>query len=318
VDVDHWDLLDTDVTNSTGWYQFSGLTAGLYQVNETLQDGWISTSPTPAKYEFTVGSGFVDVNDDFYNFQLGTKAGRKFNDLTGNGPSGDDTVLSGWTINLYKWDVDHWDLLDTDVTNSTGWYQFSGLTAGLYQVNETLQDGWISTSPTPAKYEFTVGSGFVDVNDDFYNFQLGTKAGRKFNDLTGNGPSGDDTVLSGWTINLYKWDVDHWDLLDTDVTNSTGWYQFSGLTAGLYQVNETLQDGWISTSPTPAKYEFTVGSGFVDVNDDFYNFQLGTKAGRKFNDLTGNGLLETIRCCLAGRSTYTSGTSTIGIFLILM
>ena len=51
-------------------------------------------------------SGFSDKNNNFINFELGTKGGYKYSDLDGDlATTGDRTALKLWTIKLYK-DVD--------------------------------------------------------------------------------------------------------------------------------------------------------------------------------------------------------------------
>jgi len=284
-----WVFQGFDVTNSSGCYEFTDLTAGLYRVNETLKAGWIRTHPASGYYEFTVTSGLRDIDNNFYNFKLGVKAGYKYDDIDGDGPAGVNNPLSGWTINLYKWVGGVWAFQGFDVTNSSGCYEFTGLTAGLYRVNETLQVGWIRTHPASGYYEFTVISGFSDKDNNFYNFKLGVKGGYKYDDIDGNGPTGINTPLSGWTINLYKWSGSAWVFQTSDDTDGSGYYEFAGLSAGLYRVNETLQAGWVLIQPASSYHEFTVISGFSDKDNNFYNFKLGVKGGYKYDDVDGDG-----------------------------
>jgi hypothetical protein len=52
--------------------------------------------------------------------------------------------LPGWNISLYN---ETWSKLAWQLTGPDGNYSFCGLEAGIYHVNETLQDGWINISP---------------------------------------------------------------------------------------------------------------------------------------------------------------------------
>lgn len=272
-----------------GYYEFTGLEAGDYKVVEDLPAGWICTCPGPsAAYEFTVISGFEELNNNFGNFRLGRKGGYKWDDKNGDGVWDDgEPVLAGWTINLYKWDGAAWVFQEYDVTDEFGYYEFTGLMAGTYKVEETLQDGWICTHPDPPYYEFTVTSGFSEIENNFYNFKLGVKAGYKWNDLDGDGVWDDgEPGLEGWTIQLWKDGV----LFDTDVTDADGYYEFTGLMYGEYVVQEVLEPGWIQTYGD--SYTFTCISGFEDLDNNFGNFELGRKGGYKWEDLDGDGVKE--------------------------
>jgi hypothetical protein len=145
-------------------------------------------------------------------------------------------------------------------------------------------------------HSITVTSGFAETRSDFGNFALGTKGGYKWNDLDGDGKwdvgseLGDaeegtagpvEPELEGWTINLL---VDG-EVVATDTTDAEGYYEFAGLSAGTYQVAEMCPAGWMQTFPPTSGpcgsgiHEFTVGSGFIETDNNFGNFQLGTKAG---------------------------------------
>ena len=74
-------------------------------------------------------------------------------DITGAGPSSDDTPLAGWTIRLFQDDGDgQFDpafdaMIATQPTGADGSYQFSGLADGKYFVQQAVPDGWFVTSP---------------------------------------------------------------------------------------------------------------------------------------------------------------------------
>ncbi|MFX0005648.1 MAG: SdrD B-like domain-containing protein, partial [Candidatus Hermodarchaeota archaeon] len=285
-------------TDVNGYYEFSGLTYGDYKVTEELPSGWICTYPTPAEYCFTVTSGFEDLDNNFGNFKLGTKAGYKWDDLNGDGVwDVGELGIEGWTIHLEYPDGS----IVSTTTDATGYYEFSGLTYGDYKVTEELPSGWICTYPTPAEYRFTVTSGFEDLDNNFGNFKLGTKAGYKWDDLNGDGVwDVGELGIEGWTIYLEYPDGS----IVSTTTDATGYYEFSGLTYGDYKVTEELPSGWICTDPTPAEYCFTVTSGFEDLDNNFGNFKLGTKAGYKWNDLNGDGVWNVGELGIEGWTIY--------------
>jgi hypothetical protein len=222
-----------------------------------------------------IGGGEVDI--------CGSKSGRKFEDLNGDGDDegGEDPSLSGWTINLYEDDGDgvleagESTPLDTFVTDSNGEYEFTGLEPGDYIVCEVISDqaGWLQTFPTssdsdaadcsidsdlaPVGHAFEIEVLEDEAGNDFGNFERFDKSGTKFEDLDGDGDITEDSAntLSGWDIKIYDdvngdGDLDSGDtLITTDATDANGDYEFPDLGPGDYIVCEVLQNGWVQTAP---------------------------------------------------------------------
>ena len=114
-----------------------------------------------------------------------TISGTKFDDLTGNGFSADDTGLGGATIDLYKESNGSSGLqtgsggdtlVATTTTASNGAYSFSNLPSGTYYVQEAVPSGYIQTGGGPngsggdAYYTVGVQSGqtYTGYNFDDY------------------------------------------------------------------------------------------------------------------------------------------------------
>lgn len=88
--------------------------------------------------------------------------GRKWNDLDCDGVMDPgEPILPGWTIKLSDG--------STAVTDSNGYYYFSGLPPGNYTVSEVLQNGWTQCYPTGGTHQVQLGSGVVVSNLDFGN-----------------------------------------------------------------------------------------------------------------------------------------------------
>src|SRR5262249_4870411 len=150
--------------------------------------------------------------------------------------------LVGWRIRLALNGVP----TDSMLTDGAGNYTFAALTAGTYTVSEASQSGWVRTAPPGGSYTISVTSGSNVSSKDFGNFQLGSIAGTKFNDLNGNGARDlDEPGISSWRIRLSRGGIQ----VDSALTDGTGGYSFAGLIAGTYTVSEVLQSGWITTAP---------------------------------------------------------------------
>ena len=267
-------------TNGDGKYEFTGLSAGTYTVSETLQGGWWAVSPLIAGYIVDIASGSVEQRD-FVNFQGVNISGSKFNDLNENGIWNDgEPGLADWTIQLLK-DEDGFGVVATTTTDVNGNYSFGPLGPGDYRVREVQQDGWTQTTSNPADFTAVSGQDLKSLN--FGNYQYGRISGYKFNDINGNGQWDEgEPALDGWTICSNE-------LEDCVVTGTgewpTGYYEFTGLNAGTYDVYEQLKDGWKQTLPGD-EYEVVVtsGTGYGEYQSyDFGNYKYGRISGYKYD-----------------------------------
>ena len=299
-------------------------------------------------YAFSATSGEDEINNDFGNFELIDKSGTKLEDVNGDGDLTDGVAIEDWTIYLYNdvgsvpGDLDATDTLnDTTTTDASGNYSFGDLGPGDYIVCEDLPAGWVQTFPNAPGgevidtcdevagqaewgYAFSATSGEDEINNDFGNFEQGTKSGTKFNDLNGDSVwDAGEPGLAGWTINVYADDgngmLSNAEYLagaaGSDVTDANGDYTVTGLNPGAYIACEVLQAGWTQSFPASGAdctgssgatdlaaegHAFTLTSGEDEVDNDFGNFQPGTKSGTKFNDLNGDGVWDAGEPGLAG------------------
>ena len=85
--------------------------------------------------------------------------------------------LAGWTINLYQKDGDFYPPTPTasTVTDATGHYRFTNLTAGEYKVTEELQTGWYQVFPATNEHLVILPDSDpcnpVELSYDFENAQ---------------------------------------------------------------------------------------------------------------------------------------------------
>jgi len=224
------------------------------------------------------------------NFQNAQIAGRKFNDLNGNGVDDSDPGVLGWTVFL---DQNSNNTLDPGevftTTDSSGNYKFDNLAPGTYTVREVQNSAWVQTTTNPGSV--TVSSGVTSNGGSFGNFKLQSISGQKFEDVNGNGikDSGDNGLI-GWTIFNDRNDngtVDFGE--ESTVTGSDGSYTLT-IGPGTVRIRELSQSGWVQTTTNPSS--FTGTSGTILNNVNFGNFKKFTVAGIKFEDLDGDGQLD--------------------------
>ncbi|MCX6674722.1 MAG: hypothetical protein NTY37_13200 [Methanothrix sp.] len=220
-----------------GSYIFSNLAPGTYEVDD------------PIIVSITVKSLVVA---PIPIFGMSSISGVKWNDLNGNSlkdPA--EPGIANWQIALtFVGPVGgpvHDIILAKTKTDATGAYTFKKLFPGIYKVSEFAQLGWTPTTAT----ELTVTLPGSKTNQNFGNRLLSQPGkasiwGVKYNDLNGNGANNGEPGLSGWTIRLKNLST----IVElTTTTNVNGWYSFTNLDPGNYQLSEVFQSGWTPTSP---------------------------------------------------------------------
>lgn len=232
-----------------------------------------------------------ELGTDPYNpldVPIGSISGMKFDDLNGNGKKDPGEIgISDWIITLKKPD----GTSANTSTDSNGNYTFDDLLIGTYTVEEAHQSGYIQTFPiAPEAYKIDIKARSKEVNKDFGNFKLGKIDGQKFEDLNANGTKDPREVgLAGWQINLTGKDtIENVDVSRTTITDTNGRYNFTGLMAGNYTISETLQKGWIQTTPSTGNYVVSITSGAVIAGQDFGNFHKGDITGGGWISITGD------------------------------
>ena len=316
----------TQTTDADGSYCFYNLQPGTtYVLSEVMQSGWSQTLPgTPFTYSLTplAGQNYTLFFGNKLDSVPATICGKKFNDLNGNGnmDSG-ETGLQGWGIQL-TYNPGSGPVTLTQTTDSDGSYCFNNLQPGLtYVLSEVMKSGWSQTLPgTPFTYTVTAlpGQNYTLFFGNKQDSIPATICGKKFNDLNGNGnmDSG-ESGLQGWVIQL-TYNPGTGPVTITQTTDANGSYCFNNLRPGLtYVLSEVMQSGWSQTLPgTPFTYTVTASPG------QNYTLFFGNKqdsipatiCGKKFNDLNGNGNMDSGEPGLPGwviQLTYNPGSGPV-------
>lgn len=243
------------------------------EINETGKDGYTFASIAGgAKCPLALGgTATLDEGENITctitnTRDTGSITVNKIIDADGNLETTDDQTLGeNWQFDVNGTGVDTADVLPLP-TDASGAIVFSNLRTGEYSVIETTQPGYdliganCGTENGSLDENTVYGVNvFKDTNTicTFYNVPNGTIYGYKWNDLDGSGmPNGDEPMLSGWTINLYK-SIGDGEYNPTPIRSMAtdsesehfGWYWFEHLLPGDYKVCEVSQDGWNQTFP---------------------------------------------------------------------
>jgi protocatechuate 3,4-dioxygenase beta subunit len=235
----------------------------------------------------TTGEYFLQVSTPAY--AAGGITGDVYNDLNGNGVlDPGDPGLDNWVVEVFNSSA---VMVASQVTHAGGTFDFEGLTPGSYTVKEVLQTGWTLTSPpAPGSFTVAVTAGGTASGRDFGNFQNITLSGDKFNDLNGDGvQESGEPGLANWTIQLLN---SAGAVVATTKTDANGNYRFANVGPGTYTVREVQQTGWTQTAPASGTYTVAATSGQNVGGLAFGDFKLVSYSGTVYNDLNGNGVMD--------------------------
>jgi uncharacterized repeat protein (TIGR01451 family) len=222
------------------------LVPGSYSVSETEPAGWDLTNTTcisSIQDSESAGSLELDAGETitctFTNTKLGEISGFKYQDLDGDTNTTEYLAnpVQGLLVQLWQWITNSYQNTgQTDTTDASGFYSFTGLLPGLYQVREVLSSlGSSWTNLTSTSVGVTLDAGEIDGQNNFINTQYGSIVIVKQTD-----PDGDSQV--------FDFDLSYGDL-DADL--SDGQSDDSGdLLPGTYSVSENTPPGWDLTSAT--------------------------------------------------------------------
>jgi PGF-pre-PGF domain-containing protein len=203
----------------------------------------------------------------------------KFNDINGNGqwdPNSTEYGIPNWTIELT---ILHGRKI-TVTTNDSGFFMFSNLSAGNYTLEEVQQTGWVQTFPIKiygkTYYNITLSEGEDWNVDGFGNMRI-LQPQSTFN-ISGfklNGTDNNGMGIENWNIMLFN-DTNGTQIASI-MTDVTGFYNFTGLTNGTYNVTEGMMTGWTNTSTSPMSQIVTI-NGADKTNVNFTNQVIVTPA----------------------------------------
>jgi len=175
-----------------------------------------------------------------------------------------------------------------------------------------LRPDWQQKAPAEGYYSVNLASGEKITGKDFGNMlnsQLGSICGMKYNDLNGNGKRDEgEPGIKDWTILIGG-------TADFSVqTDENGEFCFTNLKPGVYKIGEQSRQGWIQTAPSSRYYVFELKGGEHITGQEFGNIldpKTGSICGMKFNDLNGNGILDTGEQGIQDWTINLSGSTTL-------
>jgi LysM repeat protein len=246
------------VTDAHGHYRFNGLTLGEWVFRVKHQAGWTPITPDTVKLEIVGRDGCTQVPTFRNQSPRGCIEGFKRDNL-GYG-------LAGWNITLRSVDGGRSQHVWTD---GTGHYLFDELPVGKYEVFEEMQPGWVAVTPTKYELELQPSDGERCIRvQPFVNKQVPR-----------------DICIDGYKLDkIDKVGLPDWEVVAKNLvtglevktmTDGLGYFRFSGLEPGKYQVTVGNKEGWVDVGPASQLVTVTWPPKDECATLKFYNKQTG-------------------------------------------
>lgn len=271
----------TQVTDSSGFYEFTGLEPGVeYTVAETQPAAWTDgkdtagtvhnlSSATNDKFVVTPVSGGNGLNWNFGEQKTttppppppppsdpkGSIGCSVFDDLDQNGVrDAGESGIAGVTIRLLN--AQNQQVAST-VTAADGSYSFANQPVGTYTVVQETPAGYSPTTLVQRQVQVQANQNSAACFGVTTKPRPGSIGCSVFDDANQNGThDADEKGLGGVTIRLFN---DKDEEVASTTTAADGSYSFADLAPGTYKVSQVLPEGYSNT--TPVERSTTVLSG---------------------------------------------------------
>jgi len=270
--------LETQVTDTNGYYYFLNVYPGDYYVKFTLPSGYNfspfygptydnKANPNPGPDLGKTAIFTIDPAENDYTWDAGIYQPASVGDFVWNDQNANG-IYEGVGVGLAGIQVDLYTSTGTPVastnTDSNGYYLFSNLTPGSYYIHFTPPAGYNfspyipavtdnKADPTPGPNfgntpTFTLTSGQSDLTQDAGMWQPASVGDFVWDDLNADGIwQMGEPGINGVTVNLYE--QTGLAPIATTTTAGNGDYLFSGLTPGSYFVEFIKPAGYIFSPP---------------------------------------------------------------------
>jgi protocatechuate 3,4-dioxygenase beta subunit len=337
----------TTVTDANGDYSFGNLLPGTYRVVETTPDGYLSLGDTPgtvggqtrgqvesatALTAINLDGGDDSVQNDFSNVQPATISGYVYYDANDDGAmdAGDTGIANVEVVVKNTATGAQFDAY----TTANGSWSVGGLMPGQYQATEVQPAGYLEGTTTAGTVNGTVvgtaqNPGAViggitllgnqaGINYDFGELLPASVSGYVYVDAHNNGVFGPgDPPLADQQLTLLD---SQGNTVGTTVTDSSGYYSFTGLLPGTYSVSLAQPAGYyegvdtagtidgvqVGTAHDPGNLidGVALGCDQAGINYNFGELLPATISGVVFVDNNGTGTLAANDTLLPNVTVY--------------
>jgi hypothetical protein len=253
------DMALETLTDSTGRYRFNGLTLEDWVFEVEHQTGWKPINTDFVKVPIEAGKQCTQVPIFRNQSPRGCIEGYKRDDLK--------VGLPGWNVSLQP--VGSRKYLHAE-TDGTGYFRFDNLPVGKYDVWEEMQGGWTALTPTRVQVEILPSDEYTCETVEFINQQVPRDIcidGYKLDQVGNVGLPGVAVTAKNKLTN---------EKLEA-TTDGLGYFRFSDLEPGKYEVSVQEPEGWVAVGPTTQVVSVAWPPKAQCVPMKFYDRQKGAK-----------------------------------------
>jgi len=330
----------TDVTDSAGHYEFTGLLPGTYRVVETQPEGYLSVGATAGTVgETTRGTvltsdiitgialegGDDSVHNDFAEVRPVALSGHVYHDADDSGTfDGDEDGIKNALVQVESLATHEVISLHSD---AQGYWHVENLMPGEYRVTEVTPEGYLDgkdshgtaggTAHNPGDLidGIVLAAGKSGENYDFGELKPGGLCGYVYVDTNNNGTRDEgEPGIPNVTVTLL--DAEGNPVGDPALTDENGHYSFAALVPGTYGIVETHPQayldgldehgtlGGVAHNPGDLIDQIVVGSGQRGMENNFGELRPARLQGTVFVDLDDDLMPGEGETRLAGVTIY--------------
>jgi hypothetical protein len=255
-------VIATTVSSSTGWFIFTNIAAGTYQLQYTA----------PSGQGFSAKAGVAGSNGLTASFTVpaGTAYTAPSADLVTLGDLTGQVLLSGSgqaQVAVALVSASSGQVVASTATNSSGVFNFIGVASGVYEVDYTAPSGFVlqaggaanTATGLTAPITYTAGQTVALANETLAaGTATITSKALHFGGVSDPSYGGGDPGVTVYLVNASGVSI------ASVVSSATGWFAFTNVAAGTYQLRYATPAGQVIEPGTTAlTTAFTVTPGEV-------------------------------------------------------
>ncbi|WP_174246123.1 SdrD B-like domain-containing protein, partial [Pseudaquabacterium pictum] len=280
----------------------------------------------------TLVAGANSVENNFGELPPAALSGYVYEDAGNDGVRNSEAPIAGVEVKLTGTDDLGNPVTATATTDANGFYQFTNLRPGTYNVAETQPAGYLDGKDTIGTTGGTAGNdllsgitlvaGANSVENNFGELPPAKLSGYVYEDAGNDGVRNSEAPIAGVEVKLTGTDDLGNPVTATATTDANGFYQFTNLRPGTYNVAETQPAGYLDGKDTIGTTGGTAGNdllsgitlvaGANSVENNFGEIKASSLSGFVYEDTGNDGVKGAGETGIPGVTVKLTGTDDLG------